>query len=93
MQPGECVDAETFVESLLEELMELQTASPSFRQLFKSQQAAALLINAYSAFVLNGTPALINQHNYIRILEKLNHFSMALTLDNVVSHSQKQEVR
>lgn len=85
--------AESSVESLLEDLLDLQSSSPSFRQVFKSQQTTAVLIGAYSTFVSKGPSVQGNQRNYIRILEKLNHFVMALTLDNVISNSQRQEVR
>ncbi|EJC99617.1 beach-domain-containing protein [Fomitiporia mediterranea MF3/22] len=88
----EATDAETFVETLLEELIDLQSSSASFRQAFKSQQTTALLISTYSVFVSKATVVEANRRTYIRVLEKLNHFAVALALDNAVSSSQKQQV-
>ena len=84
--------AETSTESLLEELIELQSTSPTFRNAFKSQQTTGVLINAYAGFVSNGRLARSSQRNYVRILGKMNHFILALTLDNSVGSAQKREV-
>ncbi|KAI5118373.1 hypothetical protein M0805_008701 [Coniferiporia weirii] len=88
----EALTTEAFVEPLLEELMEWQSSSPTFRQIFKSQQTTSLLVNAYSTFVAFGRSVRINRHNYVRVLEKMNHLILALTLDNAVSSSQKREM-
>ncbi|KAL5513687.1 BPH1 [Sanghuangporus vaninii] len=85
--------AEAHVESLLERLIDLQSSSRAFRQLFKSQQTTATFIGAYATFVDEGRVVRANRRNYTRILEKLNHFAMSLTLDDAVSSSQKREIR
>lgn len=81
-----------FLEPLLETLLDLQSTSPSFRQLFKSQQITSSFINTYSKFVVDGDTHYTDRGAYIRILEKLNHFALALTLDNAISSTQKQQV-
>ena len=81
-----------FVEPLIEELMDLQSTSPTFRQIFKSHQTSALFINSYSFFITNIPSARLDERNFIRILEKINHFALALTLDAAMTMTQKQEV-
>ncbi|KAL5530973.1 hypothetical protein ACEPAG_3849 [Sanghuangporus baumii] len=89
----EATIAEARVESLLERLIDLQSSSHAFRQLFRSQQTTAMFIGAYATFVGEGRVVRANRHIYIRILEKLNHFAMSLMLDDAVSSSQKREIR
>ena len=81
------------LEKLSEELMELQSTSTSFRQQFKSQQVSTLLINAYSSFVLGFRSNTEESVVKFPVLEKLNHLALALTLDNVMPLTQKQQVR
>lgn len=83
---------EDAVESLLEEIIDLQSNSPEFRLLFKSQQTTEILISGYSSFVSSGMSSHENKHKYVRILEKLSHFVLALAMDKIVNNSQKQEV-
>lgn len=80
-----------FVEPLLEELIELQSSSPSFRQLFRSRQTTSLLINAYADFVNDGAALQHSKRDYVRILEKMNHFLLSFTLDATLASSQKQQ--
>lgn len=83
---------ENYVEPLLEDLMEQQSTSPAFRQLFKSKQTTGFLISAYANFVSYGTSIEASRRNYVRILEKMNHLVLSLTLDSLVDAHQKQEV-
>lgn len=80
------------VEHLLEELINLQSTSPSFRQVFKSQQTTSLVIGAYKAFVASAASGSLLEGTSVRILEKMNHFVLSLALDNTVATAQKQEV-
>lgn len=79
-------------EPLVDALMDFLSTSPSFRQLFKSQSTAAILINAYSSFVSLGDSMTHGKQNYLRVLEKMNHLAMSLTLGQTVSSAQRQEV-
>lgn len=72
--------------------MEQQSTSPAFRQLFKSKLTTGFLISAYANFVEHGVNVDANRRNYIRILEKMNHLVLSLTLDSLVDEHQKQEV-
>lgn len=80
------------VESLLEELINLQSDSPEFRLLFKSQQTTEILISAYSEFVSSGLKCYENRHKCVRVLEKMNHLVLALAMDKIVNNSQRQEM-
>jgi len=89
------------MEQLVEELLTLHATSPTFRQMFQSQQTTQLFIDAYKAMVdklsrvlAASGPSHSNQINdwNIRILEKLTHFGLALALDNAVGGSQKRDV-
>jgi hypothetical protein len=81
-----------YVEAILEELVLLQSSSPTFRQLFESQQTTQMFIKAFRSFVTSlPSTSEIPQH-HIRISEKLMHFGLTLSLDNVVAGAQKREV-
>ena len=73
--------------------MDLLSTSPSFRQLFKSQGTTSVLVRAYSNFVNLGSEMTTGKDKYMRILEKMNHLAMSLTLGQTVSSAQRQEVR
>lgn len=79
-------------ERLVNELMDFLSTSPSFRQLFKSQTTASILIRAYASFVDQGPNTPFEKQTYLRVLEKLNHLAMSLTLGQTVSGPQRQEV-
>jgi hypothetical protein len=81
------------MEALTEELMSLHSTTPAFRQVFASQQTTQLFVNTYKTFVssISAVPAVNNQLT-IRLLEKLNHFGLALALDNAVAGTFKREV-
>ena len=81
-----------YVEAILEELVLLQSSSPTFRQLFESQQTTQMFIKAFRSFVASlASISEIPQH-HIRISEKLMHFGLTLSLDNAVAGGQKREV-
>lgn len=83
---------ESAAEALVEELISLHVSSPTFRQVFRSQQTTQILVDAYKAFVtaVAATPE-VHQRT-IRILEKVSHFALTLALDSDVIGPQKREV-
>ncbi|EPQ51421.1 beach-domain-containing protein [Gloeophyllum trabeum ATCC 11539] len=83
---------EPIVEALVEELINLQATSPSFRQIFKSQQTTQQFIEAFSSFVKALSSSTEIPHGTVRLLEKLSHFGLSLALDNSVGSSQKREL-
>ncbi len=80
------------MEFLLEELMNLQSSSLSFRQLFKSQQLAVLVTEAYQYVAEKASANCLLDRNFVRILEKMNHFVVSLTLDKNIPSTQKSKV-
>ncbi|EIN04780.1 beach-domain-containing protein [Punctularia strigosozonata HHB-11173 SS5] len=83
---------EALVEILIEELIELHSQNPTFRQVFRSQQTTQIFIDAYKTFVLALSSAPHVSQRVIRILEKVMHFAMSLALDNDVAGTQKREI-
>src|ERR1700683_273210 len=83
---------ESSMEVLIEELIDLYTSSPTFRQVFRSQQTTQLFVDAYKTFVTAVTCSTEVNPRTIRILEKVSHFGLTLTLDNDVAGPQKREV-
>ncbi|KAL0063705.1 Beige protein-like 1 [Marasmius tenuissimus] len=83
---------ESTMEVLIEEIMDLHASSPTFRQVFQSQQTTQIFVDAYKSFAqdLEVVPE-INQRT-VRIIEKLTHLGLALALDNAVAGAQKQEI-
>jgi hypothetical protein len=80
------------MEALVEELMDLHATSPTFRQVFQSQQTTQLFVDAYKGFV-SKIAGVDNINEWTRrILDKITHFGLALALDPVISGSQKREV-
>lgn len=80
------------MEALVEKFMGLHTSSPTFRQVFKSQQTAQQFVDAYKSFVTKVIVATQINQPTSRILEKLTHFGLALALDVHINGSQKREV-
>ena len=80
------------MEAILEELVLLQSSSPTFRQLFESQQTTQMFIKAFRSFVTSLTSTNEIPQHHIRISEKLMHFGLTLSLDNAVAGAQKREV-
>jgi len=83
---------ESSMEVLVEELIDLHASSPTFRQVFRSQQTTQLFVDAYKAFVTAVTSCNDVNPRAIKILEKISHFSLTLSLDNEVAGPQKREV-
>ena len=80
------------MEVLIEEIMDLHASSPTFRQVFQSQQTTQIFVDAYKSFARDLEPVSDINQRTIRILEKLTHLGLALALDNAVAGAQKQEV-
>ncbi|KAF7792655.1 hypothetical protein EIP86_003752 [Pleurotus ostreatoroseus] len=79
-------------ESLLEQLIELQATNAAFRQTFQIQTTTLAFINAYRSFVVALASSSQIDQATIRILEKLSHFGLTLSLDENVQTAQKQEI-
>ncbi|KAF8509163.1 beach-domain-containing protein [Hysterangium stoloniferum] len=80
------------MEVLLEELIDLHSSNNGFRELFKSQQITALLVEACKTFA-----RIINVDQDVRIRatrisEKMAHLVLMLALDNYVDAANKQEL-
>lgn len=77
--------------------MKLHSSSSTFRELFRSQQATQMFIDAYKNSVeslkaqLTEGGGIVNDR-MMRIMEKLSHLGLALALDNAVAGAQKREV-
>lgn len=84
--------AESNMEILVEEMVDLYASSPTFRQVFRSQQTTQMFIDAYKAFATAATASLVGNQRTIRILEKISHFSLTLALDEDIAAPQKREV-
>ncbi|CAL1710979.1 unnamed protein product [Somion occarium] len=86
-------EAASHAERLLDELMQVHSASSTFRQVFKSQSTTAYFLDAYKSFVaaLRNSTSLLDQAT-IRILEKMSHLGLSIALDTVVAAEQKSEV-
>ena len=83
---------ESSMEVLVEELIDLHASSPTFRQVFRSQQTTRLFVDAYKAFVTAVSSSTDINPRAIKLLEKISHFSSTLSLDNDVVGPQKREV-
>jgi hypothetical protein len=81
------------MELLIEQFMDLHASSPTFRQVFRSQQTTQQFVDAYKSFVSKVTAATAVNQWTSRILEKLTHFGLTLALDVHIAGSQKREVR
>ncbi|KAH9006451.1 beach-domain-containing protein [Lactarius hatsudake] len=81
----------TYIEAILEELVQLQSSCPTFRELFESQQTTQTFTQAFQSFVARLSPNEMS-HHHIRITEKLMHFALTLALDNAVAGPQKREI-
>lgn len=80
------------MEVLVEELIDLYASSPTFRQVFRSPQTTQLFVDAYKAFVAAVMSSSQVNPRMIRILEKISHLALTLTLDSGVTGPQKREV-
>lgn len=80
------------MEALIEDIINLYASSPTFSQVFRSQQTTQILIDAYKAFVTAITATSNTHPRTIRILEKVSHFLLTITLENAITGPQKREV-
>ena len=80
-------------EALLVQLIDIQSSSQAFRQAFQSQLMTHAFIHAYRSFVTTVAGATMLTQDTVRILEKLSHFALTLSLDQNVNAGQKEEVR
>lgn len=80
------------MEVLIEELIDLHASSLTFRQVFRSQQTTQLFLDGYKAFVTALSSFTNISRRTVRILEKVSHFALTLSLDNDVAANQKREV-
>lgn len=80
------------MEVLVEEFIDLHASSPTFRQVFRSQQTTQLFVDAYKSFVTAVTASTDVNPRTVRILQKISHFSQVLAVDNDVSGTQQSEV-
>ncbi|KAF9029661.1 hypothetical protein BDZ89DRAFT_1159737 [Hymenopellis radicata] len=74
--------AETTMERIVEDLLDLHASSATFKQIFRSQQTTRLFIESYRAFVLQAP--LVNQRS-LRLLEKIAHLGISLAVDSAVA--------
>lgn len=81
------------MEVLVEELIDLHASSVTFRQIFRSAQLSQLYVDTYKSFVtaLSSSSDELSR-KVVRLLEKLTHLSLALSLDEAVPGAQKREV-
>lgn len=86
------MEAGTAADALLEELIKVYSASPTFRQTFQSQTTTQVFLDAFRSFVSIVSTSNELHNTLIRVLEKLSHLALTISLDNVVSTGQKQEV-
>ncbi|KAG7089658.1 hypothetical protein E1B28_011318 [Marasmius oreades] len=83
---------ESTMEVLVEEIMDLHASSPTFRQVFQSQQTTQIFVDAYRLFVQALDTVSQPDQQTMRILDKLTHLGLALALDNAVAGAQKREI-
>ena len=85
-------EAGNAADSLLEELIKIHSYSPTFRHAFQSQVTTQTFIDAFKAFVLAVSMAYELDATVVRVLEKLSHFGLCISLDNTVAVAQSEEV-
>ncbi|KAG8908740.1 hypothetical protein FRB99_002978 [Tulasnella sp. 403] len=84
--------AESSTEVLAEELIELHSASPSFRSLFQGKPTVAAFIKTCKSFIVRVAEGDHLRARTIRISEKLTHLVLMLALDTGVDPVQKDEL-
>ncbi|KAI8986856.1 beach-domain-containing protein [Trametes punicea] len=84
--------ATSTTEHLLEELINVHSSSPTFREVFKSNAVTQAFIDAYKLFATSVAHSAEIDQDTIRVLEKLSHLGLSIALDNAVAVSQKQEI-
>ena len=74
------------------QLIDIQSSSQAFRQAFQSQTMTYAFVHAFRSFVTAVAGATLLSQDTVRILEKLSHFALTLSLDQNVNAGQKEEV-
>lgn len=85
-------EAGNAADSLLEELIKIHSFSATFRQAFQSQVTTQTFVDAFKSFVLAISAAYELDAIVVRVLEKLSHFGLCISLDNSVAVAQSEEV-
>lgn len=80
------------LEALLGTLIQLQSTSPSFKQVFKSTQVTRQFIDTHLAFTsaVKSLPEI--SQNITSLMDKMCHLAIAFALDPSVSETQQAEV-
>ena len=86
------MNLESSMEVLVEELIDLHSSSLNFRELFKSHQTTALMVDACKSFATNIAQSADVRTRVVRLTEKITHLVLMLALDNHVDAVHKQEV-
>lgn len=92
MQVEQNQNVSSAMEVLLEELIDLHSSTPSFRQLFKSKQTTSLFISACRSYVMQMAQAPQLWTKLGRLMEKVSHLTLMLAMDEAVDNNQKREV-
>jgi hypothetical protein len=84
---------DSYVEVLVEELIELHSTNPQFRKLFQGKTIVGSFIKACRLFISQVVQADQLRARTVRISEKLTHLALMLALDVDLDAKQKEEVR
>ncbi|KAH9919489.1 beach-domain-containing protein [Epithele typhae] len=84
--------ATTNAEHLLEALIETHSASPTFREVFRSNTITQQFIEAYKMYSSSVAQSYEIDEGTVRVLEKLSHLGLSIALDNAVASNLKQEI-
>jgi hypothetical protein len=85
-------DAGVSADNLLEELIKIHSSSATFRQSFRSQATTQTFIDAFKSFINTISMFTELEHIVVRVIEKLCHLALSISLDDVVAVVQRQEV-
>ncbi|KZT37329.1 beach-domain-containing protein [Sistotremastrum suecicum HHB10207 ss-3] len=85
-------DWDQLCEAILEELINLQSTSHAFRRALKSHQNINLLTASYGRYAILISEFTDPRPSLIRIQEKLNHFTLSITLEGHLDSAQKKKV-
>ncbi|KAG8984948.1 hypothetical protein FRB94_005904 [Tulasnella sp. JGI-2019a] len=84
--PSSCAD------TLVEELIDLHSTSPSFRKLFQTKPLASQFIELCRLFINQVTESIELRSRTARIVEKLTHLALIIALHSGVDAQQKEEL-
>ncbi|KAH7912895.1 hypothetical protein BJ138DRAFT_1124827 [Hygrophoropsis aurantiaca] len=89
---GNAGPAEDVTRLILEDMISLHETSPSFRQVFRSQTAIQILIDAAKTLSTHSTSQDAGIQPAIPVYERLTHFSSLIAGNKVVSSTHKNEI-